>query len=205
MKKDGSLKKRLSFLEELRSIAQLGLNYSLDPYDRERYSRLLDLACKKYSELASIPAAIVKKRLAAELGHITPKVGAQAAIFDQQGKILLVRRSDDGRWSLPCGWVELNESPQQALRRELREETGLAIRVLGIIEVYSRLPGDFGQPHTSCHLVFHCARVSGRLGTSSEVLEAKFFDPAKVRHWHREHRAQALRAKEYWHGLRSVK
>nr|WP_279239884.1 NUDIX hydrolase N-terminal domain-containing protein [Scytonema sp. UIC 10036] len=90
-------------LEELRAIAQLGLNYSKDIYDRERYERLLSIASAKYSALCSLPSLEIENRFRAELGYITPKVGVSAAILNEQGQLLLVQRTDDSTWCLPCG------------------------------------------------------------------------------------------------------
>ena len=102
----------LPLLDELQTIARNGLNHTTNPYDRERFERLLALATKYYGEALDLPPDAVRHRLVGELGYITPKVGADAAIFDREGRILLVRRSDDGLWCLPCGWVEPNESPE---------------------------------------------------------------------------------------------
>ena len=113
----------LPLLDGIQTIARNGLAFSAGPYDRERYERLLDLASSYYGQALDLPPAEVRRRLTAELGYITPKVGAEAAVFDEAGRILLVRRSDDGLWCLPCGWVEPNESPAEAAVREAWEET----------------------------------------------------------------------------------
>ena len=85
----------LPLLDELQTIARTGLNFTESPYDRERYERLLQLAVEYYGQALDLPPADVRARLAQELGYITPKVGAEAGIFDEEGRILLVQRSDD--------------------------------------------------------------------------------------------------------------
>ena len=79
----------LPLLDEIQTIARNGLAFSADPYDRERYERLLDLATRYYGQALDLPPAEVRGRLAAELGYITPKIGAEAALFDAQGRILV--------------------------------------------------------------------------------------------------------------------
>lgn len=102
-------------LEEIRSIAQLGLNYTRDVYDRERYERLLVIACGEYGSVSGLAPGIISEPFRSELGYITPKVGVSAAIFNESGEILLVRRTDDQSWCLPCGWAEVRETPPRAL------------------------------------------------------------------------------------------
>jgi ADP-ribose pyrophosphatase YjhB (NUDIX family) len=188
---------KLGLLEELRGIAQLGLVYAADPFDRRRYERLLELACREYADLSDLPAGEIMDRFRAELGYITPKVGVDAAVFDDRGRLLLTRRADDGLWCLPCGWAELAETAQESLRREVLEETGLEVQVRSLIEVFCRRPGDMG-PHTSYHILYHCVPVGGGLAVSDESLEVGFHDHTAVTEWHQDHRERAERAHRFW-------
>ena len=100
-----------SLLDTIQTIARNGLRYTSSEYDKERYERLLEMAVQTYSELLSAPEENVKQRFLDEVGTITPKVGTDAAIFNEAGEILLMERSDGSGWCLPCGFVEPNESP----------------------------------------------------------------------------------------------
>jgi ADP-ribose pyrophosphatase YjhB (NUDIX family) len=188
----------LKFLEELRAIAHMGLNYTKDPYDRERYNRLLQLAAQEYSPLAGIEPDHVVKQFKKELGYITPKIGVDAAIFSEDGKILFVKRADDHRWCMPCGWAEVNETPIDSVKREVREETGLIIEVGQLIDIFWRLPGEFDQPHTAYFLLFHCIETGGELTTTAEALEVAYYHPPHIQNWHRDHKKRADRAYQYW-------
>lgn len=64
------MENRLSLLDQVRSIAQLGLHYANNPYDRDRYEMLLDLTSKEYSKISDIKESIVKERFIQELGHL---------------------------------------------------------------------------------------------------------------------------------------
>jgi len=189
---------KLAFLEELRAIAQLGLNYSRDPYDQQRYQRLLELALQGYGGEFGLPLTELRSRFAQEVGHITPKVGVNAVIFGPEGQLFLTRRRDDGCWELPGGWADVGESPREALRRELWEETGLDVRPRQIIDVHHRLPGDLGQPHTSYHLYFHCTIESGEFQPSDETQECGYFAAAAAINWHRDHQQMALQAADWY-------
>ncbi len=184
----------LSLLEELRSIAQLGLNYTRDSFDKERYERLLVLAVREYARLSDLTPSLVIERFRSELGHVTPKVGVNGAIFDDSGRMFLAQRSDDLKWELPGGWADLNESPRAALIREFQEELSLEITAGDLIEVVHRLPGDFSQPHTTYHLIFRCKIVNGEPRQSSETLNFGYFSEGDSIDWHCDHEIMAAHA-----------
>ena len=94
-------KNYLNLLDELRSIAQLGLNYSKNEHDLLRYHRLLEIASDNYAEITGLPSEEIKERFKKELGYITPKIGVNGAIFNEAGQILLENRSDDLLWGIP--------------------------------------------------------------------------------------------------------
>lgn len=178
-------------LDELQTIARNGLNYATNPYDRERYQRLLDLVTTYYGLVLDVPPGEVRQRFATELGYITPKVGAEAAIFDAAGRILLVRRADDGQWCLPCGWVEPNESPAEAAVREAKEETGLDIRALWLVDVFTRKPDIGYGPHTAIAVVYLCEIVGGTIQGSHEGDEIQYWTIKDVPAWHELHQQYA--------------
>ncbi len=185
-------------LEEIRTIAQLGLNYTRDVYDQERYERLLAIACGEYGSLSNLAPDVISERFRSELGYITPKVGVSAAIFNEAGEILLVRRTDDQLWCLPCGWAEVRETPQQSIAREVLEETGLIVEVRELIRLGTRMPGDFGLPHTTYHLEFFCEVVGGAISESHETTSIGFYSVKATRQWHLDHQSEALAALEFW-------
>jgi 8-oxo-dGTP pyrophosphatase MutT (NUDIX family) len=108
--------------------------------------------------------------------------------------MLLVRRSDDGRWCLPCGWVEPNESPAEAAVREAREETGLIVRANRLWTFTGIGPGV--RPHSAVAIVYLCEGC--RTSASHEVTEVATCrrDDRLARHRStpRRHRCVALSA-----------
>jgi 8-oxo-dGTP pyrophosphatase MutT (NUDIX family) len=189
-------KNLLDLLDQLRSIAQLGLNYSKDPYDRERYHRLMDLAAGQYSAITGLTTETIRGRFACELGYITPKIGVQGALFDETGKILLEQRVDDALWGLPSGWVEVGEGPATAIVREFLEETGFEVEPVALLGFYTRLPGQYHQPHSSVHVLYLCHRLGGELRLSHESMAMEYHDPDTIQNWHKDHREQAMAARE---------
>lgn len=174
-------------LDEVRAIAQTGLNYVKSPYDEAQYSRLVELASEKYAEITGLETQEIKARFARDLGYITPKVGVQCALLDNEGKILLEHRNDDKLWGIPGGWVDVGETPEMAVVREMQEEAGIVIEVEKLGGFYTRLPGEWDQPHTSVHIVYLCRYISGEVRISHESLAMEFKDPATITNWHKDH------------------
>jgi ADP-ribose pyrophosphatase YjhB (NUDIX family) len=122
--------------DELRSIADLGLHYAENEYDRERYSRALSLSARLVAAIENRPADDVAAEYEGSLPHATPYVCADAAVF-RDGRILLIRREDNSLWAMPGGATEVGETWAQSAERELREETGVegtARNLLGVFD-----------------------------------------------------------------------
>lgn len=194
----------LTLLEELQSIARTGLNYSTDPYARAHYTRLLEIAAMHYGQALDLPAPEVRARLQGELGSITPKVGADAAIFDEQGRILLVERADDGCWGLPAGWVDPNEAPANTVRREAREELGLTVEPGQLVDVMFRPASAEYGPHAVVSIVYLCEIRDGEITLSHEVLSSRYWAIEDVPVWHKDHMKFARAAHAVWTSRRSA-
>jgi ADP-ribose pyrophosphatase YjhB (NUDIX family) len=109
--------------------------------------------------------------------------GGGAVITDDDGRILLQRRADSGNWSLPGGMQDLGESMPDAVRREIREETGLEIEITGLVGLYTDpahvMAYDDGEVRQEFTVMF-CGRVvGGQLRGSDESTEVRFVDPAE--------------------------
>jgi 8-oxo-dGTP pyrophosphatase MutT (NUDIX family) len=113
------------------------------------------------------------------------RVSASAVVFNRRDEVLLQQRSDGGQWGLPGGTVEIGERVQEAVVREVREETGLVVRPLRLVGIYSdpklqivRYPdGNVWHYVTLC---FECRAVRGRLTTCNETLALSYFDVSRL-------------------------
>ena len=105
---------------------------------------------------------------------------ASAVIFDRRGRVLLQQRSDGGQLGLPGGSVEIGESVTDAVIREVREETGIEVRVEKLLGVYSNPRHvsvyDDGEVRQQFSVCFLCHRIGGRLSTSQESSEVRFVE-----------------------------
>lgn len=192
---------RLELLDELRAIAQTGLHYATDPYDRERCTRLLDLATRGYSEALDLPEPEVRERLARDLGYVSAKVGADAAIFDADDRVLLVHRADDHAWGLISGWVDPGETPAITIVREVLEEVGLDATIVDLVDALGRPAGTEFGPHAVVSVVYLCAVGPGAITISHESIDARYRHIDDVEIWHANHEVLARIALARHHEL----
>lgn len=188
----------LDLLEEIRAVAQTGLGFTRAPFDRVRYEHLMSIVSREYATLTDLSADQIRERLSADLGYATPKVGVSGAVFNAQGRLLLVNRVQDKTWCLPGGWAEVRLTPEESCAKEVVEETGLEVNVGPLIRIRSRMPGDFGAPHTSFHLLYLCTMTGGSLAESIETTEPDFYDIDSAREWHFDQHDEAIVAREFW-------
>lgn len=185
-------------LETVQTHARNGLHYSQDPYDRERYQALLGLCSAAYGERLGQDTQKVAAQLAQELGHITPKVGAEAAIFNEQGEILLIERALEHAWGLPGGWSEPNERPVDTAVRETREETGLTVRPKQLVGIFSQKADARFRAHSLVAVLHLCDIVAGELTTSHESSDLRYWPIEDVPVWHGDHERLAKAAFAMW-------
>lgn len=165
----------LGWARRLHSIAQAGLTYTQNPFDIERYHQIQTIAAELLAAGAQVPQPTVQAVLDAQSGYATPKLDVRGAVF-QDGKVLLVKEHADGRWTLPGGWIDLGESPRQAVEREVWEESGYRVRAEKLLALQDRT--QHGYPPSFFHtykLIFRCALLGGEASTSIETDGAQFF------------------------------
>lgn len=189
----------VALLDEVSAVARTGLHFSDNPFDRERYERLLEAASRGYASVSRLEPDAVRERFAAEIGYVTAKVGADAAVFDDDDRVLLVHRADDRTWGLVAGWIDANESPETTVRRELREEAGLEARVDALVGVFFRPAQQGEHPHGTVSIVYLCSVVAGTpTPQPHEVIEVAYRDVDELApgEWHHHHETLARAARE---------
>jgi ADP-ribose pyrophosphatase YjhB (NUDIX family) len=111
-------------------------------------------------------------------------VAVAAAVRDEQGRLLLIERADNGNWALPGGAQDIGESITTAAEREVWEETGIAVEVTGLSGIYSDprhvIAYDDGEVRQEFSICFHARPVGGNLRTSSESRLVRWVPPAEL-------------------------
>src|SRR4029453_2821838 len=156
------------------ALSQTGLHFSAEEYDRERYREIGDIAAKLL-ELQGANAAAVTGAWFVDTGYATPKCDVRGAIFHDE-RVLLVRERVDGKWTVPGGWADVNDSPSSAVLKEIEQESGFSARVLKLAAIYDR--NKRNHPAYLFHswkLFFVCEITGGEARTSYETTAVEFF------------------------------
>jgi ADP-ribose pyrophosphatase YjhB (NUDIX family) len=167
----------LLWAREVQALAQTGLAFTRDQYDRERYQRLHTLASQITAEHTGMASDNIEVLLTRQTDYATPKLGVRGAVF-RDDRILLVReRQDEHRWTVPGGWADVNESPADAVGREVREESGVEVRAYKLAAMWDRARHPHGvvQPFHVWRLFFLCEIVGGEPKPGPETSEVAFF------------------------------
>jgi ADP-ribose pyrophosphatase YjhB (NUDIX family) len=165
----------LEWARKVQAIAQNGLAFSHDPFDRERYTQLSQLVAQLLSQHLRIPLTTARSFWEGEYGYATPKLDVRGGVF-QGDRVLLVRERSDGLWTLPGGWVDVNDAPSQAVEREIREESGYQARAVKLAALVdkNRHPHPAGLHHIY-KLFFVCELTGGAPAASAETDAVEFF------------------------------
>ena len=128
-----------------------------------------------------------------------PVVGVGGVVV-REGKVLLVQRAGEplaGQWSLPGGAVELGETLKEAVARELREETGLTVRVRELVEAFERIaPDEAGRPRYHYVLLdYLCEVVAGEARAASDVQAVAWATPEEFDRYQLSEKARQVCAR----------
>ena len=159
----------LHWVRRVQAIAQNGLTYTEGPFDRERYQELQRVGAEMLAALGGGEPDAVHALFAREAGYATPKVDVRGVVF-REGRILLVRETSDGLWTLPGGWADVGETPAEAVVKEIREESGYQARAVRLLAVYDRDRHDVPPlPWAVYKLFVRCEITGGEAAHSIET------------------------------------
>jgi ADP-ribose pyrophosphatase YjhB (NUDIX family) len=156
-----TLPKWLTWSQRIQALAQSGLQYTQNPFDKERYHELSQIAAEMMAVQTESDAGEVMRIFSAQEGYATPKLDVRGAVF-MGDKLLLVRElMDGGAWTLPGGWIDINEPPSQAVERELREEAGVIVKAKKLVAVFDRnMHGHPPYPFHAYKMFFLCDLIA---------------------------------------------
>lgn len=191
--------------DRLRDIAAIGLHFSKNVYDQAHYRAVQNIAMEMLALATGESLEQMEPLRAPIFSRPTPLAVGDAAVIDNKGQILLIQRTDNGKWAMPGGALEVGETPAEGVVRETLEETGVHCQAVSLIGVFdSRFCGSTSRHHLY-HLMFLCQPLSHREIESPshahEVLDVGWFPedglPEDIDPGHVSRIPEAFRA---WHG-----
>jgi len=166
----------LRIARELRAIAQTGLAFAADRFDRQRYERVRELAASMLAAGSGEHYEVIIEILREGWGYATPKVDVRGAAF-VDGRVLLVREISDGKWTLPGGWADVNQSAAECCAREIAEESGFEAKAIKLAAVrdYQKSGHPPRNVDSIYKMFFICEITGGSARASVETSEVGFF------------------------------
>jgi len=171
--KDNSV---LEEIKRLKTIADIGLLYANNDYDKERYLELQELSFRLLHKVSGHDKMALAETFPPVKDYPTAKVDTRALILSEDKKILLVKEQSDGCWALPGGWAEIGFSPSETIIKECKEETGLDVEPQKLLAVFDKRKHP--HPPESLYvykLVFYCTALSTELNKGFDVLDVDYF------------------------------
>lgn len=164
----------IEWAKRLQSLAQTGLTYGKDKFDLMRYQELREISAEMMAWKSDMPLEKVKSLFCNEIGYQTPKIATRAAIFKEQ-KILLVQEND-GSWSMPGGWCEVNLSVKDNCIKESKEEAGVDVEVEKVIALYDLSKhSSKAYPYGVLEVFFLCKPKAGHFSKNAETIDSRYF------------------------------
>lgn len=167
----------LDELKRLKAIADTGLLYSSNEYEKERYLELQDISFRLLNKVSGQSLEALKASFPTPTDYPTAKVDIRGLVLSEDKKVLLVKERMDERWSLPGGWADVGQSPKEVVEKEFKEETGLDVVAKALLAVFDkRLHPHPPQPFYIYKMAFYCEAVSSALTPGHDVLDVQYFD-----------------------------
>jgi len=169
----------LEWAREIQGLAQTGLQYAENDYQRARNQRLIEIAAEIISDHTELQYGDVADIYKSQIGYATPRVDVRGAVFRDQ-KILLVQERIDGGWTLPGGWVDVGDKPSEAVEREVWEEAGFRVKARKVIGIYDANRVSPFELFHAFKIVFFCKIIDGQARPSDETLDVRFFGQDEI-------------------------
>jgi ADP-ribose pyrophosphatase YjhB (NUDIX family) len=166
----------ITLAQRIRALSQTGLSFSVNEYETERCRELIEISDRIAAIVAGLPEEEIAACYRPAREYVTPKVDVRAVVFDDEGRVLLVREQMDGRWSMPGGWADVGYTPKEVAVKETKEETGLDVRAVRLLAVMDkRCHPHPASPFYIYKLFVLCEITGGEFAPAFDILDRSFF------------------------------
>lgn len=166
----------LMLAKRVQAIAENGLHYTENDFDKDRYTDLDSISHRLMSLLTSMPLDTIKLTTPEKHGYRTPKVDVRCVIFNDREEILMVKERVDSRWALPGGWCDVGFTPTEVAEKEAFEEAGIRVKAGRVLAIFDKKCHDHPEELFYTYKIFmECIAESYEISTGMETLDVGFF------------------------------
>ena len=167
---------QIDLIKRVKALAETGLVYAKDPYDRERYEELKEISFKLMAQDLNEPVERLKNLFLPVKEYPTVKVDVRGFVLNEKDEILMAKESVDGKWTIPGGWADIGDTPSETVVKEIREETGFDAEIVRLLAIYDkRCHPHPPEPFYIYKLMFFCKIAGGELSHGFDMMGADFF------------------------------
>jgi ADP-ribose pyrophosphatase YjhB (NUDIX family) len=166
--------------DELRALSNAGLMFTQDPYQIERYERIVEISAELTSFVNGSSAVELRRTFFADMHYITPYSVVDTAVFDDAGQLLLIQRADDGLWALPGGACNVGEVAATGAAREVWEETACVVEINQFLGVFDSRSSKVNTLHHLYAFLFSGHIIEGTPQVTSESRDVRWFSPDTI-------------------------
>jgi len=163
-------------IKRIQALAETGLEFNQNIYDRERYTELQQISAEMLSQMTHVPVEQILHVIQDNNGYKTPKTDVRAVIFNEVGEILLIREKADDCWAMPGGWADIGYSPAEVAVKESFEEAGIIIQPVKLLAVLDKQKQNMPPAFEYVYKIFIlCKKLSNNISTGAETSAVGWF------------------------------
>jgi ADP-ribose pyrophosphatase YjhB (NUDIX family) len=164
-------------IKRIQALAEIGLEFSQNSFDRERYEELHEISLQLLSQVTDIPVEKIMPVIQDKNGYKTPKVDVRAVVFNEKNQILLIQEKVDNCWAMPGGWADIGYSPAEVAVKECFEEAGLKVETIKLLAVLDKQKQNMPPAFEYVYKIFLlCRKLDDNIAVGSETCDVGWFD-----------------------------
>ncbi|SFL63993.1 ADP-ribose pyrophosphatase YjhB, NUDIX family [Paenibacillus sp. 1_12] len=165
----------LDWAKRIQFLSQAGLTFSKDPFDLERFTELRNISAEIMQAYTGLHMEKINDLFTNETGFQTPKADVRGVVFKDE-QILMVKESNNDRWSLPGGFCDIGLSPSENVIKEIKEESGYEVKTTKLLAIFDSTKHPHPpQPYHYYKIFIRCEIVGGAPTTGIETTGIDFF------------------------------
>lgn len=163
-------------IKRIQALAEIGLHYAENTFDRERYEELQEIALQMLAQITNVPVEKIKPVIIENYGYKTPKVDVRAVVFNEKNQILLIQERMDGKWAMPGGWSDISYSPSEVAEKESFEEAGIKVKAVKLLALLDKQKQNMPPAFEYVYKIYLlCKKLDDNISVGSETSDVGWF------------------------------